>query len=125
MRSAVSPNERMLGASHPWSSYLVVPLFALANAGISLTGGDLSAGAQFVMLGVVLALCAGKPIGVIGATVAANLLGDRSFPAALAFGVCNAGEAMLTAFSRADRVTFTGSTMPRSIMFPNSSLAAS
>jgi NhaA family Na+:H+ antiporter len=69
-----------------------MPLFALANAGISLTAGDLSAGAQFAMLGVMLALCAGKPIGVIGATWLAVRLGwGRLAPGVSWSGVCLIG----------------------------------
>jgi NhaA family Na+:H+ antiporter len=53
-----------------------MPLFALANAGVSLASVDLHAsGAQFVFLGVGLALVVGKPIGVIGATWLAVRLG--------------------------------------------------
>ena len=37
--SAISPNERLQRKLHPWTSYVVVPLFALANAGIHVTGG--------------------------------------------------------------------------------------
>src|SRR4029079_17008170 len=36
--SAISPNERLQYDLHPWTSYVIVPLFALANAGIHLTG---------------------------------------------------------------------------------------
>jgi len=68
-REILPPVVRVQTALHPWVAYGIMPLFALANAGVSLTGVDLSAGgAQFVMLGVVLALVAGKPIGVVGAT---------------------------------------------------------
>src|SRR3546814_17889366 len=46
-----------------------MPLFALANAGVSLDGVDLSAGgSQWVMTGVAIALIAGKPLGVISTT---------------------------------------------------------
>lgn len=63
--SAVSPNERFQQAIHPWSSYLVVPLFALANAGVSLGGDALSrAVSSPITLGVVLGLVVGKWLGV-------------------------------------------------------------
>lgn len=46
-----------------------MPLFALANAGVSIDGVDLSVGgAQNVMLGVIIALLLGKPLGILGAT---------------------------------------------------------
>ncbi|HEV2157638.1 Na+/H+ antiporter NhaA [Bradyrhizobium sp.] len=62
------PVVRVETALHPWVAYAIMPLFALANAGVSFKGLELASGAQFVTLGVGLALCAGKPIGVIGAT---------------------------------------------------------
>jgi Na+:H+ antiporter, NhaA family len=86
------PVVRVQTALHPWVAYGIMPLFALANAGVSLTGSDLSAGAQFVMLGVGLALCAGKPIGVIGATWLAVRLGwCRLAPGVSWGGVCLVG----------------------------------
>jgi NhaA family Na+:H+ antiporter len=63
----VPPVIRVETALHPWVAGVIMPLFALANAGVGFKI-DLAGGAQFVTLGVALALCAGKPIGVIGAT---------------------------------------------------------
>jgi protein-disulfide isomerase len=66
---AISPNERLQHLFHPWSSYLVVPLFALANAGVSL---DLDvvrrALSSPVTLGIVAGLVIGKPLGITAAT---------------------------------------------------------
>ena len=68
-REILPPVVRVQTALHPWVAYGVMPLFALANAGVSPTGVDLFAGgAQFVALGVAFALFAGKPLGVVGAT---------------------------------------------------------
>ncbi|NED55295.1 Na+/H+ antiporter NhaA, partial [Micromonospora aurantiaca] len=39
--AAISPNERLQLVIHPWTSYVIVPLFALANAGITISGGVL------------------------------------------------------------------------------------
>jgi len=64
----VPPVIRVETALHPWVAYVIMPVFALANAGVSFKGMALAGGAQFVTLGVALALCAGKPVGVIGAT---------------------------------------------------------
>ena len=64
----VPPVMRVEAALHPWVAYGIMPLFALANAGVGFASTELSGGAQFVTLGVALALCAGKPVGVIGAT---------------------------------------------------------
>jgi NhaA family Na+:H+ antiporter len=63
-REAVSPLARMEAQLHPWSAYLILPIFALANAGvaISLSGlGDALTGP--VGLGIVLGLVIGAPIG--------------------------------------------------------------
>jgi NhaA family Na+:H+ antiporter len=54
---------------HPWSSFLVVPLFALANAGVHLGGGRLGAAIDSrVAWGIVLGLVVGKPLGILAAT---------------------------------------------------------
>jgi NhaA family Na+:H+ antiporter len=74
-REMLPPVVRVQTALHPWVAYGIMPLFALANAGVSLTGIDLSAGTQMVMLGVAVALVAGKPVGVVAATWLAVRLG--------------------------------------------------
>ncbi|WBB61507.1 Na+/H+ antiporter NhaA [Streptomyces sp. WMMC500] len=67
--SAISPNERLQRIYHPWSSYLIVPLFALANTGIQLDGELLSrAFTSPLTLGVLVAYVLGKPVGIVGAT---------------------------------------------------------
>ena len=76
IESAISPNERLQRQFHPWASYLVVPLFALANAGIEVRGGFLGhALTSPVTLGVVAGSVLGKPLGVIGATWLVSGLG--------------------------------------------------
>lgn len=62
------PVVRVEQALHPWVAYGIMPVFALANAGVGFGEMAFGDGAQFVTLGIALALCAGKPIGVIGAT---------------------------------------------------------
>ena len=67
-RELLPPVVRVQTALHPWVAFGIMPLFALANAGITLDGIDLSVdGAQWVTLGVVLALVAGKPLGIVSA----------------------------------------------------------
>jgi Na+/H+ antiporter NhaA/predicted DsbA family dithiol-disulfide isomerase len=69
LRAAVSPNERLQTLWHPWSSYVIVPLFALANAGVRLGGGFLAhAYASPITLGIIFGYVLGKPVGVGGAT---------------------------------------------------------
>jgi Na+/H+ antiporter NhaA len=71
---AISPNEQLQHRLHPWSGFLVVPLFALANMGVHVTGGLLSAAVSSpVTIGVLLAYVAAKPLGVL----AASWLGSR------------------------------------------------
>jgi protein-disulfide isomerase len=69
---SLSPNERLQHALHPWTSFVVVPLFALANAGIELGHGVLGrALSSPLVIGVVVALVLGKPIGItLGAWLA-------------------------------------------------------
>ncbi|TPQ35364.1 Na+/H+ antiporter NhaA [Bradyrhizobium guangdongense] len=74
-REILPPVSRVQMAMHPWVAYGVMPLFALANAGVELTGAGPPAGGHLVMVGTALALVAGKPIGVVGATWVAVRLG--------------------------------------------------
>jgi Na+/H+ antiporter NhaA len=74
VESALSPNERLQHRFHPWSSYAIVPLFALANAGIAIDAGFLGhALGSPLVLGIVLGYVLGKPLGVL----AAGWLGQR------------------------------------------------
>lgn len=66
LQQAISPNERLQDAFHPWTSYVIVPLFALANAGISVDGGFLSQAYRSpITLGIIAAYVLGKPVGVL------------------------------------------------------------
>jgi Na+/H+ antiporter NhaA len=67
--SAVSPNERLQYSLHPWTGYVIVPLFALANAGVHVTGqllGD--ALSSPITLGILVGYVVGKPLGIAGAS---------------------------------------------------------
>jgi Na+/H+ antiporter NhaA len=67
LTSTLSPNARLQRFYHPWTSYLIVPLFGLANAGIALNGHFLAhAYTDPITLGIVVGYVVGKPIGVIG-----------------------------------------------------------
>jgi Na+/H+ antiporter NhaA len=69
LRAAVSPNERLLQLYHPWTSYLIVPLFALANAGIAIDGGFLAeAFTSPITLGILFGYVVGKPVGILGSS---------------------------------------------------------
>jgi Na+/H+ antiporter NhaA len=65
--SAISANERLQYRLHPWSAYVIVPLFALANAGIHIDGGLLSdAATSPITLGILFGYVIGKPLGIVG-----------------------------------------------------------
>ncbi len=67
LTGAISANERLQYRLHPWTSFVVVPVFALANAGIHIDGGLLRAALTSpVTLGIVLAYVVGKPLGIVG-----------------------------------------------------------
>jgi protein-disulfide isomerase len=69
LREALSPNERLTQLLHPFSSYVVVPLFALANAGFAINGRFLlHAYGSALTLGIIVAYVIGKPLGVCGAS---------------------------------------------------------
>jgi Na+/H+ antiporter NhaA len=67
--SAISPNELLQYRLHPWTSYLVVPLFALANAGVHVTGGLIEDALRSpITWGILLGYVVGKPLGIFGAS---------------------------------------------------------
>ena len=69
LRSATSPNERLQQQLHPWTSYVVVPLFALANAGVEINGGFLAEAFRSpVTLGILFGYVVGKPVGILGSS---------------------------------------------------------
>ena len=80
--SSISPNERLQYELHPWTSYLIVPLFALANAGVHLSGTLLSSAfSSPITLGILTGYVVGKPIGVVSGSWLASrprLRGPRS-----------------------------------------------
>ena len=69
LATALSPNERLQQLYHPWTSYVIVPLFALANAGIPISGTFLArAYTSPITLGILIGYVAGKPLGITGAS---------------------------------------------------------
>ena len=67
IRTSISANERLEALYHPWTSYVIVPLFALANAGIKIDGDflDRALGSP-ITLGVLFGYVVGKPVGILG-----------------------------------------------------------
>lgn len=65
-REVIPPVQRVQEALHPWVAFLIMPLFALANAGVNFHGAQLGDPSVVpVVFGVVMALVFGKPIGVL------------------------------------------------------------
>lgn len=75
-----SPARELESALLPWVAFLVMPLFALANAGVSFTGLEASTFTSFITLGVVAGLALGKQIGVFSFTWISIRLGWVSLP---------------------------------------------
>lgn len=92
-REVLPPVVRVQMALHPWVAFGVMPVFALANAGVPLAVIDLSAaGPQMITLGVALGLVLGKPLGVVGASWLAVRLGWSRLPAGVTWsGICLVG----------------------------------
>ena len=82
-REGVSPLARLESMLHPWTSFLVLPLFALANAGVRLGEGGLAAAmGEPVTLGIVAGLVLGKPLGIMAASFITVKLGLGALPRA-------------------------------------------
>ncbi len=79
----LSPNDRLQRFYHPWTSYVIVPLFALANAGVVIDGAFLRrAVTSPITLGIVLGYVVGKPVAVVSASWAiARITHGRVQPA--------------------------------------------
>ena len=70
LSAAISPNERLVHLYHPWTSYVIVPLFAFANAGIAIDAGLLErAAGSPVTLGILVGYLIGKPVGILGVSL--------------------------------------------------------
>lgn len=73
-REAVSPVERLIHALHPWVAFVVMPVFALANAGVVLGGARLTGDGAWLFVGVVVGLVVGKPLGIAAFSLGASRL---------------------------------------------------
>lgn len=75
-----SPLHELEHTLHPWVAYGILPLFAFANAGVSLTDISLDALTDAVPLGIALGLFVGKPVSIFGASWLAIRLGMAQLP---------------------------------------------
>lgn len=118
-RELLPPALRLENALHPWVAFVIMPVFALANAGVSLQGIDLSAAdAGRITAGVGLGLVLGKPLGIIGLSWLAVRLGWCVLPA----GVSWAGIWVVGLFAG---VGFTMSIFIAMLAFDDANLLAS
>jgi Na+/H+ antiporter NhaA len=80
LTATLSPNARLQRTYHPWTSYVIVPLFALANVGIAVNGSFLlHAYTTPITLGILLGYVVGKPIAVIGTSWALTRISRGRF----------------------------------------------
>ena len=95
LRESVSVAERLQDRIHPWTSYVVVPLFALANAGVALSGDAVAdAATSRITLGIVAGLLVGKFVGITGAVLLATRTRVATLPPGVTAGAV-AGMALL------------------------------
>jgi NhaA family Na+:H+ antiporter len=87
-REAMSPLERLEHGLHPWVSFVIMPVFALANAGVVLNGDAI---AHPVALAVIAGLLIGKPLGIVGFSWIATRLRIAHKPDEIGWGVLTAG----------------------------------
>jgi NhaA family Na+:H+ antiporter len=115
-RELLPPTVRVQMALHPWVAYGVMPLFALANAGIALDGLTLDAPASgSVALGVFLALVAGKPLGIVLASWLAVRAGWCRLPEAINWK-------LMTLVGCLGGIGFTMAIFIATLAFPNDTL---
>ena len=80
-RETEAPLARRLRQFHPWSSWIILPLFALANSGVSLSKQSLGSASQSAITwGIIAGLLLGKPLGIVGFGWVVNRLGWASAP---------------------------------------------
>jgi len=83
MREVISPLEYLEGTLHPWTSFIIMPIFALANAGVPFTMGDFG---EPVAVAIMAALVVGKPVGILLLSFLAVKLVTKTLPEGLTWG---------------------------------------
>ncbi|MFZ5683155.1 MAG: Na+/H+ antiporter NhaA [Pseudomonadota bacterium] len=111
---ALSPVERLEMALHPWAAFAIMPIFALANAGVGFSGAVIT---QPVTIATIAGLALGKPLGVIAASWLAVRFGLASRGAGLSWPFLMAG-ALLTG------IGFTMSLFIAGLAYPAATLDA-
>lgn len=116
-REAVSPVERLVHYLHPWVAFGIMPLFALANAGVVLGGADLSGDSMWIFVGIILGLAVGKPLGIVGISMLTAKAGIATQPKEMWFGG-------LTLVGMVGGIGFTMSLFIAQLAFPPATQAA-
>lgn len=87
-RETLSPLERLETALHPWVSFVIMPLFALANAGVSINLSDFR---EPVAVAVMVGLAVGKPVGIVSFSWLAVWVGIAKLPEGVSWSIFTAG----------------------------------
>ena len=114
LQESVSVVERLIGALHPVSAYVVLPVFALANAGVEL-GAIGQVLTEPVGLGIVLGLVLGKPIGIVATSFVAVRVGIAKLPEGTTW-------AMVVGLGAVAGIGFTVSIFIAGLSFPGAEL---
>ena len=90
--AAISPNDRLQYRLHPWTSFVIVPLFALANIGIQIDGALLSdAVTSPITLGILFGYVVGKPVGILAGAWLVRRLWPGELKLSVSWPVLSAG----------------------------------
>jgi Na+/H+ antiporter NhaA len=117
VRTSISPNERLQELYHPWTSYVIVPLFALANADIVISGSFLAkAYTSPATLGIMIGYLAGKPIGTAGTAWLVSKITKRRVAPPIGWGA-------VTGVGAVAGIGFTVSLLIASLAFTGTELA--
>ncbi|HTU59684.1 MAG TPA: Na+/H+ antiporter NhaA, partial [Polyangiales bacterium] len=84
-REAMSPAESLIATLHPWVAFGIMPIFALANAGVSVSGGTTDGSEWRVLTAVAMGLIVGKPLGVLAISWLTLRLRIGALPLGLTF----------------------------------------
>lgn len=84
-REAMSPAEGLIEMLHPWVAYGIMPVFALANAGVAISSDALTASSWTIIIGITVGLVLGKPLGVLIASWVALRLRVATLPLGIGF----------------------------------------
>ncbi len=79
-RQVLTPLHRIEHVLHPWTAFVIIPIFALANAGIPVTGGVTENLSDPAAIGIILGLFVGKPLGIVLCCYIGYKLGLASLP---------------------------------------------